>query len=116
MPIATSRLKAIQAPDHWRSTANCVNLRTRSRDYQLAPTLEDGEMIRIFGSAPAALAAVMLFVSSTPDASAGSKPKEIVVVGSKKKIDSIAIKQKATKQKSGGGTGWDWRKQVQDGK
>ena len=64
-------------------------------------------MIRQFGSAAAAVAAVALVVNATPGFSAQStKPKEIVVVGSKKKakpakVDALTIKQKNTEPNSG---------------
>jgi hypothetical protein len=67
-------------------------------------------MTRLLGLAAAALAAASLIVGTSAGISAESKkPKEIVVVGSKKapakasKVESLSIKQKATSSRGGKG-------------
>ena len=65
-------------------------------------------MTRLLGIAAAALATAGLIVGTSAGSAAQSKkPKEIVVVGSKKtpakanKVESLSIKQKATEPRGG---------------
>jgi len=66
-------------------------------------------MTRLLGLAAAALAAASLIVGSAGLSAESKKPKEIVVVGSKKapakasKVESLSIKQKATSSRGGKG-------------
>jgi hypothetical protein len=70
--------------------------------------MEARKMTRLLGIAAAALATAGLVVGPSAGISAQSKkPKEIVVVGSKKapakasKVENLTIKQKATESRGG---------------
>jgi hypothetical protein len=88
-----------------------LNRHAIRRDQQLHQEgMEARKMTRLPGMAAAALAAASLIFGISAGISAESKkPKEIVVVGSKKapakasKVESLSIKQKATESRGGKG-------------